>query len=217
MNINRILLILTGAICLLLPSGSDIYSQITNATFERITSKDGLSRSTVNYIIQDKQGFVWFATYGGINENDGYTFKVYKNIVGDKNSLSNNGTTSLYEDKAGYIWVCNIANDGLDKFDPVNESFTRYKHNPNDSTSISSNEVYRVMQDRSGNIWVCTKNALNLVINEKKGDKTFTSFKRFYNTFSTASFSNAYEDRNGRLLLFADYLYYFDRNTNKIY
>jgi signal transduction histidine kinase/ligand-binding sensor domain-containing protein len=213
MNINRILLILT--VVILLFSFDDIYSQITNATFERITSKNGLPQSAVNYIIQDKKGFMWFATYDGLIKYDGYAFKVYRNIVGDRNSLSNNGTTVLYEDSDGHIWVTNNVNSGFDKFDPVTESFTRYKHDPNDSTSISNNDIYHIMQDKSGNIWVCTKNALNLVVNEKRGDNTFTWFRRFYNV-SNSPFTNIYEDRNGRLLLFADYLCYMDRKSYKI-
>lgn len=192
------------------------YPQAQQEVFERITTKDGLSHSTVNRIIQDKKGFMWFATYGGICRYDGYTFKVYSHIADDKNSLSNSTSIFLYEDRDGYIWIVNQANEGLDKFDPANESFIHYKNDPKDTTSISSNDVYNVTQDKSGNIWLCTKNALNLVVNEKKGDKTFTLFKRFYNV-STVSFSKAYEDRNGRLLLFADYLYYLDRKTNKIH
>jgi len=206
-------ILLTSIYFLLLSNTS--FCQNNKEVFERITTKDGLSQSTVNYIIQDKKGFMWFATYGGLNRYDGYTFKVYSNIPGDKNSLSNNGITFLFEDRDGYIWIVNGFNAGLDKFDPVNESFTNYKNDPNDSTSISSNEVHSVMQDKSGNIWICTKNALNLLVCEKKNGKICTSFRRFYNTFTNATFFRAYEDRNGRLLIFGDYLYDLDRKTNK--
>ena len=54
-----------------------VYSQMINTTFERISKKDGLSQSTGVYIIQDKNGFIWVATYGGLNKYDGNTFKVY--------------------------------------------------------------------------------------------------------------------------------------------
>jgi len=193
-----------------------IYSSTTAATFERITRKEGLSQTTVNYIIQDRKGFMWFATFDGINKYDGYTFKTYRSIENDTTSLSNNGSIFLYEDNDGYIWVVNNGNTGLDKFDPETEKFTRYTHNPEDSTSISSNFIYSVNQDRSGNIWICTDNALNLVVNKKIDNKIVTHFKRFYNTTNTINFVMTYEDSNGKLLLFADSLYYFDRKSNKI-
>ncbi|MBN1364035.1 MAG: hypothetical protein JW976_04430, partial [Syntrophaceae bacterium] len=195
---------------------SSVYSQVINTAFERITTKDGLPQSTVNYIIQDKKGFMWFATFGGICRYDGYTFKVYSHIADDKTSLSNNGIIYFFEDRDGYIWIANNANEGLDKFDPVNESFTNYKNDPKDSTSISSDEVYSVYQDRSGNIWVFTANALNLVVNKKIGNKTVIRFKRFYNTSNTIPFNMGYEDSSGKLLLFADHLYYFNRGNNEI-
>lgn len=191
-------------------------SQKTKPSFERITTKDGLSQSTVNYIIQDKKGFMWFATYGGINKYDGYSIKIYRNIVNNNNSISNNGIIYLYEDRDGFIWAVNNANKGLDRFDPVTESFTRYQNNPKDSTSLSSNEVYRVVQDKSGNIWVNTKNALNLLVYKRQGGKTVTQFKHFYNTTNSKGFSLTYENRWGELLLFADSLYSFDKKNARI-
>lgn len=193
-----------------------VESQTTNVSFERITTKDGLSQSTVNYIIQDKKGFMWFATYGGINKYDGYNIKVYRNVANDRNSLSNNGIIFMFEDHEGFIWAVNNTNKGLHKFDPVSESFTRYIHDPKDSTSLSSNEVYRVMQDKSGNIWINTRNALNLLEYKKDGNKKLTQFKHFYNTTNKRGFSLTYENRKGELLLFADSLYYLDRRTDKI-
>ncbi|MBN1550098.1 hypothetical protein JW979_01465, partial [bacterium] len=195
---------------------SSIYSQTANLTFERITTKDGLSHSTVSYIIQDKKGFMWFATFDGINRYDGYSFKIYRHIENDSSSLSDNGSFFLYEDNDGYIWVINNANAGLDKFDPETETFAHFRHNPEDSTSISSNVIFSINQDRSGNIWICTDNALNLIVNKRFNNKTVTCFKRFYNTTNTLPFTNTYENDNGKLLLFADYLYYFDRKNNKI-
>jgi ligand-binding sensor domain-containing protein len=88
---------------LLLINSYFIYCQTTNSFFERITTKEGLSQSTVNYIMQDKSGFMWFATYGGISRYDGYNFKVYRNIPKDINSLSDNGSSYLYLDKEGWI------------------------------------------------------------------------------------------------------------------
>jgi len=193
-----------------------IYSSTTAATFERITRKEGLSQSTVNYIIQDRKGFMWFATFDGLNKYDGYTFKTYKHIENDSSSLSHNGVVYLYEDKNGFIWVINNADEGLCKFDPETEKFIRYKHNPDDSTSISSNTVYHLMQDSRDNIWICTNNALNLLIENKIGDKITESFKRFDISSIEGRFTKIHEDRNGNLLLFANYVYNFDRESNTI-
>lgn len=193
-----------------------LYSITTSATFERITKKDGLSQSTVTNIIQDRKGFMWFGTYDGMNKYDGYTFKTYRHIENDNSSLSDNGAAYLYEDNKGFIWVTNNANEGICKFNPETEKFIRYKHNPDDSTSISSNTVYHIMQDSRNNIWISTNNALNLLIENKIGDKITESFKRFDISSIEGRLTKIHENRNGKLLLFANYVYYFDRESNTI-
>ena len=45
----------------------------------QISVDDGLSQGFVYDGLQDKEGFMWFATMDGLNRYDGYGFKVYKN------------------------------------------------------------------------------------------------------------------------------------------
>ncbi len=189
------------------------YSQAVSSTFDKVTIKDGLSQSTVNCIIQDKHGFMWFATYGGLNKYDGYSFTVYQNDENDSTSIGSNINEVLFEDSEGFIWIVNNGNGGLDKFDPESGIFYHYKHDPKDPASISSSTVNYVMQDKSGNIWVCTNNALNLAVHEKGNRGAKTTFKRFMSP-SGNNFVRAYEDSKGNLLLFSKNLYYFDRQTN---
>jgi methyl-accepting chemotaxis protein/ligand-binding sensor domain-containing protein len=193
-------------------SVNSIYSQTTNLVFERITVKEGLSQSTVNYIMQDQHGFMWFATFGGLNRFDGYTFKIYQNDENDSTSISNNGIINMCEDSAGFIWITNNGNTGLDKYDPSTDKFIRYSHSPSDNMSLSSNEIHHVMQDKSGNIWICTSKGINLVAEQKEGNKSNTKFKRFEN-ISNISFTFAYENSKGQVLFFSDYLYYFDKKS----
>lgn len=60
--------------------------------------ENGLSSNTVRSITQDSRGFMWFGTENGLNRFDGYHVKVFKNIVGDSNSIGNNYIYSLLED-----------------------------------------------------------------------------------------------------------------------
>jgi len=58
--------------------------------FEHLSLQEGLSQSSVYAIVQDSQGFLWFATQDGLNKYDGYSFTVYQHIPDDPNSLSHN-------------------------------------------------------------------------------------------------------------------------------
>ena len=59
-------------------------------TFTQYTSKDGLAQKTIQGIMQDHKGIMWFATWDGLYKFDGYTFKNYKAQPGDSIGLSNN-------------------------------------------------------------------------------------------------------------------------------
>lgn len=188
------------------------FSQRTNVAFDKVTIQDGLSQSTVNYIMQDRHGFLWFATYGGLNKYDGYSFTVYQYDESDTTSLGNNNSEVLFEDRDGFIWVVNNGNDGLERFDPESGKFQRIRHNPGDPNSISSNTVHHVMQDKEGNIWVSADNTLNMVIQENGDREAKVRFQRFTHP-PEYQFTRAYEDSKGNLLLMGSSLFYFDRET----
>ena len=65
---------------------------------------DGLSQNTVMAIIQDRQGFMWFGTWDGLNRFDGYTFTVYKATNNGVAAQVNNRVTWIYEDEDDCIW-----------------------------------------------------------------------------------------------------------------
>jgi ligand-binding sensor domain-containing protein len=96
-----------------------------NVRITHYTSDDGLSQNRVMSILQDRKGFMWFATWDGLNKFDGNHFKVYKGEPGDPNGFTNNRLNSLLEDPAGQLWI--LANDRqVYRFDPVKEQFTLF-------------------------------------------------------------------------------------------
>jgi ligand-binding sensor domain-containing protein len=54
-------------------------SQSKDIKFRHLTTAHGLSHDHVQGIIRDSEGFMWFATEGGLNKYDGYEFNVYRN------------------------------------------------------------------------------------------------------------------------------------------
>ena len=45
---------------------------------------------------------------------------------------------------------------GVNKFDPVTETFTHYQHDPENPHSLSNNAVDRIFKDKRGNLWIST-------------------------------------------------------------
>ncbi|MCP4403105.1 MAG: response regulator [bacterium] len=129
-------------------------------TIDRLSSEQGLSYSMVQCILQDRQGFLWFGTFNGLNRYDGYNFDVYYHDPDNPNGLSHSSITELYEDAQGIIWVGTMGG-GLNSFDPETQQFTRYQHDPANPHSLSHNAVWELYEDDSGVLWIGTNGGLD--------------------------------------------------------
>ena len=115
---------------------------------------DGMSQNTVMAILQDKQGYMWFGTWDGLNRFDGYTFQVFKAMEDGKEAKVNNRVDIIYEDEKEQIWW--MTNDShyymLDK--------SRQHISPKSADSLPMGMLERIAQedetmrvDKNGVIW----------------------------------------------------------------
>ena len=137
--------------------------------FNHLGLEDGLSQSSIYGIVQDRRGFLWFATEDGLNRYDGYGFQVYKPDPDDPNSLADGFIQTLVIDRDGCLWI-GTNNGGLDRFDPQTAQFTHFTHDPDNPNSLSSNDVLSIFQDQAGAFWIGTHgaglNKLTFITNE---------------------------------------------------
>ena len=90
------------ALCLL--TNAFVMAAHEHYVIQHYSIKDGLSQNTVMAILQDKQGFMWFGTWDGLNRFDGYTFEVFKAKNNDVEARVNNRVDLIYEDAEERIW-----------------------------------------------------------------------------------------------------------------
>jgi len=137
-----------------------------NPRFELLTTNDGLAQGMIYDIIQDQEGFIWFATKDGLNRYDGYEFKAYTNDPSDPWSISGNTIVDLFEDSKGRIWA-SADNAGINIYDKSTGRFHHIEHNPQDPTSLSGNNVTSITEDTSG-YFICMidKHELNMFMVE---------------------------------------------------
>ena len=129
-------------------------AQESTISFEEISTEDGLSQSSVLCIFQDKDGFLWFGTYGGLNRYDGYNFKIYRFEQNKQNSIVDNHIRSIIQDTSGIIMIGTVG--GISCLSVNTNQFVNYKHIEKDTNSLSNNSVYKLYIDKAGIIWVCT-------------------------------------------------------------
>ncbi|MEP7317426.1 MAG: two-component regulator propeller domain-containing protein [Panacibacter sp.] len=94
----------------------------TDIPGEWLTSKEGLSQGMINSILQDREGYMWFATKDGLNKYDGYKITVYRHNPDDNYSLPDNYVTSIFEDDNNNFWVSTLSR-GMYLFEKNTERF----------------------------------------------------------------------------------------------
>ena len=103
-----------------------------------ISEKDGLCHDSVNCILEDRDGNMWFATHhNGVCRYDGETFT----------QMSEGEAWDLYEDSAGNIWFPE-ENVGLYRYDGKN--YTSFNKN----NGLDLDAIHDTFEDKDGRIWV---------------------------------------------------------------
>ena len=191
--------------------------QANSTNLIHILSENGLSQNTVHDILQDNEGFIWFATEDGLNKYDGYNFTVYKNSQEDKNSISDNFIWTIFEDRSGTLWI-GTNSGGLCKFDRERERFISYKNNSGDTNSLILNNVRTICEDGEGYIWVGTENGLDRFDKKKN---VFIHYKHDPNNVNSLSNNVVlaiFEDSDGDLWIGSDGgLDKFDKKNNRFF
>ena len=89
--------------------------------FRYFKTEDGLASNTVNCVLQDSRGYIWFGTGDGLTRYDSYEFTTYRSDSNDPGSIGSNTIYSLYEDREGILWIG--TDIGLYNYDAATDSF----------------------------------------------------------------------------------------------
>ncbi|MEI6946453.1 two-component regulator propeller domain-containing protein [Paraflavisolibacter sp. H34] len=74
-------------------------------TIEHYSTEQGLSHQYVTCIHKDREGFMWFGTWSGLNRFDGHSFISYRSAPGDSSRLLNDRIDTIVEDQSGHLWL----------------------------------------------------------------------------------------------------------------
>ena len=172
-------------------------SQAPILKFKHITDDQGLSNTSVECILQDNRGFIWFGTLDGLNRYDGYKITVYNNDPKDTGSISDNTIRCIYEDHKHRLWVG--TSNGLNLFDQNTDKFIRYKHSTR-VNSISNNKINDIYEDAAHNLWIATAGGgLNLYDAEKNTFTHFVHQANRVNSLSSNEVNSVCGDKKGNL------------------
>ncbi|MBN4065960.1 SpoIIE family protein phosphatase, partial [Candidatus Amoebophilus asiaticus] len=129
---------------------------------QKYTLEDGLLQSEILAICQDRDGNMWFGTYGGgVCKYDGVSFKKVALLEG----LIGYVITSIFEDSQGNIWIA--SNRSITRFN--GQQFINFSEK--DGPHYAS--IMSVVEDADSNIWFASGKSGFIKFSED-GNKVFT-------------------------------------------
>ncbi|MEZ4586078.1 MAG: two-component regulator propeller domain-containing protein [Gemmatimonadales bacterium] len=119
-------------------------AQVLN--FRSYTGREGLPQAQVLSLHQDRAGFLWIGTYGGLTRFDGADFQTYTRREG----LSSNAVTAIAEDDRGRL-VVGTYGGGV--------CFRQGTHFQclGEAEGLPSADVTMVVPDGQGGLWIATE------------------------------------------------------------
>jgi ligand-binding sensor domain-containing protein len=172
-------------------------AQQEEINFSAITTKDGLSSNTINAILKDRFGLMWFATEDGLDKFDGTNFTIYRHTPGNPKSLQANEILSLHEDRVGNLWV-GTSGGSLSLYDRKKDAFVNFLSGKQ-LNQIKNNVIRSLCSDHLGNIWIGHYSGMNIL-----NPKTKQIARLYFRSGSSDSlFSKSviciFEDSQGRI------------------
>ncbi|WP_299885750.1 two-component regulator propeller domain-containing protein [uncultured Lacinutrix sp.] len=147
-----------------------VTGQQLSQKFIHYGKQDGLNQSSVNFIFQDSENYLWIANFGGINRFDGYEFTSYINDFDNINSIPDNSVWSIYERKDKTLWFGTKA--GLSKYNREQDNFKNYFIRET-TASLGTLSIKALFEDSNKRFYVGTEGEGLFLFNEET--KTFSN------------------------------------------
>jgi len=123
---------------------------------------DVMGKSLIRTITEDREGNIWIGSENQgifIYKRDSCKLKQIKK-QGKYDQLCCNSIWSIVEDAQGKIWIA--TEQGLNRFDPVNQSLTAYTQNSRGSLKLIHDFVRILRFDHKGNLWIGTSEGITV-------------------------------------------------------
>jgi len=132
----------------------EAFPALDNIQFAQLSVNDGLSQVSVMDIAQDIDGFMWFATQGGLDRYDGKGFINHLSDEQDPSSPPGNFITFSALSKDGSLWV-GTNGQGIARKLPDQTIFSQIPFYSSNQL-INTIQGHSFLEDSKNDIWVGT-------------------------------------------------------------
>lgn len=145
--------------------------------YRHTSEKNSLTSDQVIQVESDRDGNIWIGTFGeGVSvydkKSDG--FINYLSNPNDPTNLRGTNVYDIYKDVKGNLWMGTEANEGLNLFDPVTNTFTAFSHIKVDPESPRNDFIRQIYDYDKENLVIVTFKSIQLF------NKRTHKFKRLF-------------------------------------
>jgi diguanylate cyclase (GGDEF)-like protein len=127
------------------------WQNLADPVFIHTDSRE-LPEAAVMALAQDRAGFLWVGTQGGLARYDGYHFRSFLPNASDPKALPDGYVRMLLPAAGGGLWVGSSSN-GLVRFDASTETFRTWRPSPHGGKGPRSASV-DALAEVGGSVWV---------------------------------------------------------------
>lgn len=133
------------------------FEDLAATAFENFGRDQGLPHPVPTALAQDGDGFLWVGTQGGLARWDGYRFRGYKYVPGDRDTLPDGFIQTLHIDPAGRLWIGTSAG-GLARYDREHDRIVAVPLGPAGNGRV---HIGALADDGAGGLWIGTDDGLD--------------------------------------------------------
>lgn len=140
--------------------------------FQPLENYEALPNMHILDVVQDPQGFLWFATQsGGLVRYDGHQAQIYAKSDSARKQLPTSFITTLEIGPEGKVWA-GTGDAGLIVYDPATDTFTPYPQyqSEEDADKESASGVRVLFKDQNGTLWIGADNGVLSRFDPKTGN-----------------------------------------------
>ncbi|WP_199902603.1 ligand-binding sensor domain-containing diguanylate cyclase [Azospirillum sp. B4] len=134
-------------------AAAERWSGLADTVFQNYGRDQGLPHPVPTALAQDRDGFLWIGTQGGLARWDGYRFKSYTANPDVPGSLPSDFIKSLHVDSRGRLWV------GANGLALYNAAQDRFETIPLGAIN-GRPDIGAIADDGAGGLWVGTEDGL---------------------------------------------------------
>jgi len=128
------------------------WQNLADPVFVRADTRE-LPEPAVMSLAQDRTGFLWVGTQGGLARFDGYHFRSFLPNPSDPKALPDGYVRTILPDANSGLWLGSSSN-GLVHFDAATETFRTWRPDPAGRKGPRSASVDALAQSPDGRLWV---------------------------------------------------------------